>query len=123
MLNHELASLETELSDPSNPALREDNGELADPGVLMKGLLDVRKRLEKVTKPHEGRGKLIEKLINPQSIDKDAVPSPGKEETIPIKYSRHDGTDIASMDKRVGELELLVGSSSTTLDEVCKFFF
>lgn len=118
MLQHELASLETELSDPSNPALHEDNGELADPGVLMKGLLDVRKRLQKVSKPHEGRGRLIEKILNPNSTIARPEYTMEKKDTL-AKDARPGVLDLATIDNRVSELESLIGSSSTTLDEVC----
>lgn len=116
MLQHELASLETELSDPSNPALHEANGELADPGNLMKGLLDVRKRLERVSKPHEGRGRLIEKVLNPSSTTARPEYTTEKKDT-PAKDTRSGALDLASIDNRVSELESLIGSSSTTLDE------
>ncbi|GJJ06427.1 hypothetical protein Clacol_000618 [Clathrus columnatus] len=117
MLQHELAVLETELSDPSNPALHEDNGELGDPGVLMKGLLDVRKRLEKVLKPREGRGRLIEKVTNSNPTSADVVYTPKTSEGPAIAEKRLGQIDLAAMDKRVSELETLVGSSGTTLDE------
>lgn len=111
-LQHEIAALEAELSDPSNPQLHDDNGEMADPGVLMKGLLDVRSRLEKVTKAKEGRGKLVDRIVKEQTPHQeiptdDAEPAPVEEE-IP---------DLAAIDKRLGQLEGLVGASGTTLDE------
>lgn len=112
-LQHEIASLEAELSDPSNPLLHDDNGEMADPGVLMKGLLDVRSRLDKVKKTKDGRGKLIERVLKTE--DKTRVTSNPSEEKTSYEESAFD---LATIDKRVGELENLVGSSGTTLDEV-----
>ena len=62
VLQAELTALEAELEDPSNPALqaREKNGGAAvDPGEMIRGLVDVRRRLEKVRRGREGRGRLV----------------------------------------------------------------
>jgi len=114
-LQHEIASLEGELSDPSNPLLHDDNGEMVDPGVLMKGLLDVRSRLERVAKSKDGRGKLVERILNPGDIN--ATLDPLSTETEKPTKEDHVSSDLAEIDKRVGNLENLVGSAGTTLDE------
>ena len=64
----ELDSLEAELADPTNPLLQEqeddqENKTQLDPGELMRGLVDVRGRLEKVKKGREGRGKLVGAIL------------------------------------------------------------
>ncbi|KAF8585913.1 hypothetical protein K439DRAFT_1341971 [Ramaria rubella] len=111
-LQQEVASLEAELSDPSNPLLRE-NGEMVDPGVLMKGLVDVRGRLEKVSKTKDGRGKLVERLL--EAKEETSTPSAlAVQDKAPAQTKT---PDMAEIDRRVGELENLVGSSGTTLDE------
>jgi nuclear migration protein JNM1 len=114
-LQHEVASLEAELSDPSNPLLHGDSGEVVDPGVLMKGLVDVRGRLEKVSKTKDGRSKLVDRVLG-------ANEGPASQ-TVPDEKRKPreepEAPNVADMDRRVGELERLVGSTGTTLDEVC----
>lgn len=120
MLQSELSSLEAELADPSNPLLNEDHlGDRIDPGELMRGLVDVRGRLEKVKKGKEGRGRLVEVVLGQETkkpLSGETEPPLDHETTQP--KDELDGTEIAEMDRRVGELEALVGSSSTILDEV-----
>jgi len=91
---------------------------MADPGVLMKGLLDVRSRLEKVTKTKEGRGKLVERIIKAdEEVSRQEIPPTDSKPAL----VDHEVPDLSVIDKRLGQLESLVGASGTTLDEVCKF--
>ena len=132
MLQAELTALEAELEDPSNPALqaREKNGGAAvDPGEMIRGLVDVRRRLEKVRRGREGRGRLVGVVLG-TGVGGERSESEDEDED----EDRHDGQQqgkggikgsvdpdvksIVEMDKRVGELEKLVGSVSATLDEV-----
>lgn len=132
-LQAELASLEVELADPSNPRLhREREEDNVDPGELIRGLVDVRVRLEKISKGKEGRGKLVNVVIGNGEAEEGTLPVDGSEDVEKEKF--HDaGTkdgkgkgkgepldvrSVVEMDKRVGELEKLVGSSSAALDEV-----
>lgn len=117
MLQHEVASLEAELSDPSNPLLHGDSGETVDPGVLMKGLVDVRSRLEKVSKAKDGRGRLVDRVLGTTEGSISQPVLGDKEET----REQSDPPSISEMDRRVGDLESLVGSSGTILDEVRGF--
>ncbi|OJA12987.1 hypothetical protein AZE42_06534 [Rhizopogon vesiculosus] len=118
-LQAELTALEVEVADPSNPALKAEG---VDAGEMIRGLVDVRRRLEKVRMGREGRGRLVGVVLGDGGRDG------GEEDTEQI----HDATDkavepkrnavsdvrsVAEMDKRVGELEKLVGSVSATLDE------
>ncbi|KAI6026343.1 Dynamitin-domain-containing protein [Pisolithus microcarpus] len=116
VLQAELVALEAELADPSNPALqaREKGGDVVDPGEMIMGLVDVRERLEKVRNAKEGRGKLVSVVLG------EKYRGGGAEER------DHEGKDrnvapetqgIIEMDKRVGELEKLIGSVNVTLDE------
>ncbi|EJD02790.1 uncharacterized protein FOMMEDRAFT_140646 [Fomitiporia mediterranea MF3/22] len=133
-LQAELDSLEAELSDPSNPLLHGDeNGEGAqiDPGELMRGLVDVRGRLEKVKKGREGRGRLVGVLLNAEKERQEKEVSEIKREisrarSVDCKAGDGKKVDIedetekaalAELDRRVGELEELIGSSSIALDE------
>ena len=133
-LQAELAALETELEDPSNPALqaREKNGEAVDPGEMIRGLVDVRRRLEKVRRGREGRGRLVGVVVGEdqdkggdgdEDEDEDEQ-GEGEGEARANDGAAVRGVDvpearrIVEMDKRVGELEKLVGSVSATLDEV-----
>ncbi|KAG2153805.1 Dynamitin-domain-containing protein [Suillus clintonianus] len=118
-LQAELAALEGEVADPSNPALKAEG---VDAGEMIRGLVDVRRRLEKVRMGREGRGRLVgvvlgddgredseEDAERPHSTDGKANETKG--EGVP------EVRGVAEMDKRVGELEKLVGSVSATLDE------
>ncbi|CDO77699.1 hypothetical protein BN946_scf184969.g50 [Trametes cinnabarina] len=130
----EVAALETELSDPTNPLLRkEQEAGHADPGELIRGMVDVKRRIEKISKAREGRGKLVSVVLG-ESDAEDAVhetkaaqdsgrkPEEGAKEGQPAtgttKVKVPEVRDIAEMDRRVGELEKVVGSSSAALDEV-----
>ncbi|KAJ7782999.1 Dynamitin-domain-containing protein [Mycena metata] len=110
-LQAEVMSLETELADPANPLLfKEREEDSVDPGELIRGLVDIRKG-------KEGRGRLVgvilgqddekEPSVNPKPI----VPSTADDNGKPNVRS------IVEMDRRVGELEKLVGSSTAALDE------
>jgi nuclear migration protein JNM1 len=121
MLQAEVLALETELADPANPLLfKEREEDSVDPGELIRGLVDVRGKLDKIRQGREGRGRLVGVILG-QDDDKgpeikpptSAVPS-AADETGPSNVR-----SIVEMDRRVGELEKLVGSSTAALDEVC----
>ncbi|KAG6906219.1 hypothetical protein DXG01_015158 [Tephrocybe rancida] len=117
-LQAELVSLEAELADPSNPALQASG---VDAGELIRGLVDVRGRLERIKKGKEGRGRLVgavlaEDVEEDESAlekEKDKEETNSKEEAA----GKPDARNVAEMDRRVGELEKLVGSSSASLDD------
>ncbi|CAL1707954.1 unnamed protein product [Somion occarium] len=123
-LQAELAALETELADPSNPLLHKEREEgRVDPGELIRGMVDVKGRLEKISKVKEGRGKLVSVVLGEadtlnfeqtEAKDSSREKSPEEKDVKPHTEVR----DIAEMDKRVGELEKLIGSSGTALDEL-----
>ncbi|KAI6000715.1 Dynamitin-domain-containing protein [Pisolithus albus] len=133
VLQAELAALEAELADPSNPALqaREKGGNVVDPGEMIMGLVDVRERLEKVRNAKEGRGKLVSVVMGEKHRGGGAEGrghqgSPERNERNMSKVGHVKGKDgsvafetqsITEMDKRVGELEKLIGSVNVTLDE------
>ncbi|KAJ2964341.1 hypothetical protein NUW54_g14244 [Trametes sanguinea] len=120
LLQAEVAALETELSDPTNPLLRkEKEAGHADPGELIRGMVDVKRRIEKISKAREGRGEAWSASFWENTGKKSEEgakegPSTGG----PAKGKVPEVRDIAEMDRRVGELEKLVGSSSAALDEV-----
>jgi nuclear migration protein JNM1 len=108
-----------------------------DPGELIRGLVDVRGRLEKISKGKEGRGRLVNVVLGNGGIE---VQEDGKKWSDGVQKEEGGGKSgdgrrdqgkgkapdvrsVVEMDRRVGELEKLVGSSSTTLDEVCEFNF
>ncbi|KAF7315305.1 hypothetical protein MIND_00045000 [Mycena indigotica] len=114
-LQAEILSLEKELAEPANPLLfKERDDDVVNPGELIRGLVDVRGRLDKIRKGKEGRGRLVGVILG-QDIEKEverldgAVPSTDNEK--PAVRT------IVEMDRRVGELEKLVGSSTATIDE------
>ena len=125
-LQAELDSLEAELSDPSNPLLHADvnsEGAKIDPGELMKGLVDVRGRLEKVKKGKEGRGRLVGVIMGKDNYDKEEFRrevSEVRKKDARKGHGEDESLALAELDHRVGELEQLIGSSSIALDEVCR---
>lgn len=119
-----MAALETELADPSNPLLhKEREEENVDPGELIRGLVDVRGRLEKIRRGKEGRGKLVGVVMGESEKVEDVKEDWQKEGNSgrKVKEEKPDVRSVVEMDRRVGELEKLVGSSSTSFDEVCFF--
>jgi len=129
LLQSELTSLESALADPANPLLARDREEgKVDPGHLLKGLVDVKARLAKFSTGHEGRVRLVQDVLrDPAPVDQAAETTLEKDATANSEdaRARHKATestkDIAEMDRRVGELEKLIGSASTSLDEVRLF--
>ncbi|KAF4598326.1 hypothetical protein EYR38_006723 [Pleurotus pulmonarius] len=123
-LQAELAALEEELSDPTNPQLHKERVEdQVDPGILIRGLVDVRGRLEKIRKGKEGRGKLVQVVLGSDGDrDNDAeeskLSSTGDSTTqANASKSETQSGSVAEMDKRLGDLEKLLGSSNITIDE------
>lgn len=118
-LQADLTALEAELADPSNPALQasEQDGEGA--GEMIRGLVDVRRRLERVRRGREGRGKLVGVVLEAGESKDEGGQEEGQEESKNSNTS--EVSSLVEMDKRVGELEKLVGSVSATLDEVRMF--
>lgn len=129
LLQSELTSLESELADPASPLLVRDREQgQVDPGDLLKGLVDVKARLAKFSAGHEGRARLVQDVLrDPPPADQAAEMAPEKdanadgEEASASHKAPEPAKDIAEMDRRVGELEKLVGSASTSLDEVRSF--
>ncbi len=133
LLKAEIAALEVELSDPTNPLLRkEKEAGLADPGELIRDMVDVKRRIEKISKAREGRSKLVSAVLGESDAEEapavkskseherqaETTKKPSPSPAAPPKSKTPEVRDIAEMDRRVGELEKLVGSSSTALDEV-----
>lgn len=125
VLQSEISALEDELADPSNPLLvKEKEDDNIDPGELIRGLVDVRARLDKMRKGREGREKLVNVVLesDPESSG-DEEKGERITDTEKQDNKKSDIRGISEIDRRVGELEKLVGSSSAALDEVCTKFF
>ena len=123
-LQGEISALETELADPSNPLLvKEIEDDHVDPGELIRGLADVKARLEKIRKEREGRGKLVNAVLH-QAKDfeapdvKDQVKDDVDSEKQDVAGSNPQMKIMLDFDRRVGGLEKVIGSSSATPDEV-----
>ena len=123
-LQTELSALEHELADPSNPLIqREREEQNVDPGELIRGLVDVRTRLDKIKKVKEGRARLVGAVLEGDTLPKDQGNKKLDEEdkivTIDDKLNSNPGLQtIISVDRRVRELETIIGSSTMSLDEV-----
>lgn len=117
-LQAELAALEGEVADPSNPALKAEG---VDAGEMIRGLVDVRRRLEKVKMGREGRGRLVGVVLGDGGREDSEGDVEQPSADIKTRESKVQGAPevrgVAEMDKRVGELEKLVGSVGATLDE------
>lgn len=130
LLQSELASLETELADPANPLLARDREEShVDPGELLKGLVDVKARLGKLSAGQQGRVRLVQGVLqDPPPVvhsTETAFENNGGDESKEAKESHmslETAKGVADIDRRIGELEKLVGSASTSLDEVRSLF-
>lgn len=85
--------------------------------------MDVRGRLDKISKNKEGRGRLVDVVMGNgeaelRGLDKGKDAGDETEEGVAVKAATPNVRSVVEMDRRVGELEKLVGSSSTALDEV-----
>ena len=117
-LQAELSALETDISDPTNPILVNERDSGIDPGELLRGLVDVRGRLERINATKTGRGKFVNAVIDggrpglPDAIQTESKPVGKRPER------QVNPQDLAKLDERVGELESAIGSSTASLDEV-----
>ena len=115
-LQTELAGLEQELADP---LLQKEHKEKVDAGELIKGLVDVRGRIEKIRKDKQGRGKLIGVVIGDETSEvEDTDIISDERQSGSAKEEKTSMKTFVDMERRVGELEGIIGSSSTALDEV-----
>lgn len=124
LLQAELASLETELSDPSNSTVQTEEGHV-DPGELIQSLVDVKSRLEKFNTKQDGRSKLVKEVLKEDPAEREGkegeVSGSAQKEGEDEGKSKSEVQDLAGIDRRLGEIEKLVGSASTSLDEVRLF--
>ena len=90
----------------------------------MRGLVDVRGRLEKVKKTREGRGRLVGVVLaddkEVESAGRTTQASGLKDEQggKQVEKDSEGKSSLTELDRRLGELEELIGSSSVALDEV-----
>jgi len=122
-LQTELAALEIEIADPTNLQV-DDESSQANPAELIKGLVEVKSRLEKLAAARETRTRLVTSVL--QGAEKiklataDTAPAEhatSAPDSEPGHEHRHNAKDVSEMDRRVGELEKIVGSSNASLDE------
>ena len=117
-LTIELASLETEFSDPANPLLQKEREEdNVDPGELIKDLVVVRSKLDKIRKCHEGRARLIGTVLGDDGPEPEDEASDSDIEDL-NNPETSKMRNLIDLDKRVEALEMLIGSSNVALDEV-----
>jgi len=121
-LQNELSALESELADPSNPLIQKEREEdNVDPGELIRGLVDVRTRLDKIRKGKEGRARLVGVVLEEDATLNRVESDKSVQETHVAPEVKHppksEVQNLVELDRRLGELEHVVGSSTTTLDE------
>ncbi|QRV96628.1 dynamitin domain-containing protein [Ceratobasidium sp. AG-Ba] len=85
----------------------------AEPSDLMKELSDVRGRLARVG----GRARLVQAVVNGKSQPVDGSNESGARVKPEISAGGAVGGGVVEMDRRIAQLEKLVGSSGTSLDE------
>ena len=118
-LQQELAILEAELAKANVKSSEKEKQK--DAGQMIDGLKDIKSRLEMIgkTRGKEGRGRLVEAIQSGVSreggLGHSRGPSLGGRKD---EKEREREKEIAELDRRLGELERLVGSSSAALDEV-----
>jgi nuclear migration protein JNM1 len=126
-LQAELAALEIEIVEGrTGDADAEDDH---DRGELLSGIVGVREKLEQISKLKTGRAKLVSSVIQDTVPTAEGEEEPTSSTSPEMKASgTHDAekppskiANMAEMDRRVGQLEELVGSSSAALDEVCTY--
>lgn len=88
----------------------------------MRGLVEVRGRLEKVKKEKEGRGRLVGAILGQdseiQKVKRGAsTAAEHKEKKEDEEADEESDTNLIELDRRISELEGLIGSSSIALDE------
>ncbi|KAI4526059.1 hypothetical protein K525DRAFT_277292 [Schizophyllum commune Loenen D] len=111
----ELESIEAEVSGSAKEKIVSE--ENIDPGELIRGLTDVRRRLGQIKKDKEGRGRLVE-MITSEDAETRAGEGEGEGKEKPKKgEEKAEVRSVVEIDKRVGELEKLVGAATTVLDE------
>lgn len=121
-LQAELSALEADISDPTNPILVDEQKSGIDPGELLRGLVDVRGRLEKINGIKTGRGKFVNAVIDGGRV---GLPDSSQTRSTPVDKRPErqvNPQDLAELDERVGELESVIGASAASLDEVCAEF-
>jgi hypothetical protein len=78
--------------------------------------------LDKIRKGKEGRGRLVGAVLGEDLAKTEAEEGSASKKEKEDHSGKSEIQNIVEMDRRVGELEKLVGSSSTTLDEVRSTF-
>lgn len=114
-LRHELAALEAEAQTSFTTSATEEE---LNSSELVRELSDMRTRLERVGSSSETRKKVL----------KGITPKPSHTEGVEGNARAGDNADherkiknvheVSDMDRRLGDLEKVLGSSATTLDEV-----
>ncbi|KAG9120110.1 hypothetical protein FRC07_004545 [Ceratobasidium sp. 392] len=120
-LSERIAAMKRDLIVLEAEAARGTMGESDEPTELMRELSDVRGRLAGVS----GRARLVQALVNGHNgksvpaevVSHDAEPKSAGGAGVVVGASGV-GVGVVDMDKRIAQLEKLVGSSGTLLDEV-----
>ena len=95
-----------------------------EPGELIRGVVEVRSKLDKIRKGREGRGRWVGVLLGndtngvAETTNGSEQPS-SKEKPKEVKKAKDEETHtLVEMDHRVGQLEKMIVASSASLDEV-----
>jgi nuclear migration protein JNM1 len=92
-------------------------------GELLQGLFAVKGRLEKLSSSRDPRTRLVQGILKDEDKDAQPIDAESKDKkdvstTEPRAEIKGSAKDIAEVDRRLGELERVVGSASASLDEV-----
>jgi nuclear migration protein JNM1 len=117
-LQAEISALELELADPTDYQLhRETEAGEVDPGEMLRGIAEVRSRLERVRHGREGRGRLVNLLALNSSDPVTLQPRPEERKDTSARADLEQSPTNVEIDRRVGVLEKIIGSSRIALDE------
>ncbi|KAH7108111.1 Dynamitin-domain-containing protein [Auriculariales sp. MPI-PUGE-AT-0066] len=114
-LRAELAELEAEAAQPASTEAADADTKA---GEIIRELVDMRGRLERLNN-RKGRERLIELLTSPSNgVQTRASTGDDSQVAVAATLPKPDSMSaLADVDKRVGQLEKLVGSSSAALDD------
>ncbi len=120
-LRKELESLESDISERSQTSGAPTE---RDAEILMRGLVEIRTRLIGLGDgARDAQRKPLTRAVEAAKVAPSSIlTKPESQETMEMKDTRPGDADTLSrLDKRLDELESLIGSSNALLDEVRKF--
>lgn len=131
-LRRQVEAIEAELSNTSN--LHQDDAKETDPTAIMRGLVEIRGKLEGLGSSASTGGtgtnalnRALDSVRAKPTTEQPSSPgtdnAPKETDSLADKNQPEKASEtkiLAELDQRLVELEKVVGASNATLDEVCK---